>query len=475
MFRRCLLVVVLVASVACEPDGDGPGRVLRTPLSSPTSSDSRVIALVGTISGPDAWRGTDALEGADVAVGRLNRGLGPGERRYELLTLDDGGDADAATDLVRQIAQSDRTVGVVYAGPPEGLPPAEDALAEAKIPAFAIYGDLYGARLLTPHVFQVAPSYTWEARRIAAYLLEDRRYERVGALVEESVDGSAAQTALRGAFRLTGAPTPVIAEYPSSGEVAPLLVALRDQRVEAVVLHGSPAVVAEALQALRDAGATYTSTAAARTVSAAPAVKRRRGFGARPWRPQVVAFDGAISPSVDPPPPVGTVAADGYARGAHYLPIPSFEAFRDAFVDWGDQPPLGWERRAYEAVRALGWAVARTGNGEDIAHRLERIRGVRFGGVDVTLGPDDHTFAAATTIGLWVVPRPGAAPEGTGLPEALPWVLLSRGFSIDGETTDILEKDWEHMFTRSPPAGGPAPRYRRMRYGVTTTPRDPVH
>ena len=108
---------------------------------------------------------------------------GPGEGvRAPLLA--DGGDAAEATRLVEQLAESSRTVGIVYAGPPEGLPPAEDALAASGIPAILCYGDLYGARLLSPHVFQNSPSYLWEARRIADYLIGDRGYTRVGLVSE---------------------------------------------------------------------------------------------------------------------------------------------------------------------------------------------------------------------------------------------------------------------------------------------------
>lgn len=69
------------------------------------------------MSGPDAWRGEDAFEGADLAIHILNRSLKEREPAFELVTLDDRGSAQTATELVRQLAGSDRTVGIVYAGP----------------------------------------------------------------------------------------------------------------------------------------------------------------------------------------------------------------------------------------------------------------------------------------------------------------------------------------------------------------------
>jgi hypothetical protein len=61
------------------------------------------------------------------------------------------------------------------------------------------------------------------------------------------------------------------------------------------------------------------------------------------------------------------------------------------------------------------------------------------------------------------------------LPEGLPWVPLSRGFSTDGETTDILPQDWDDLFRNAPPPGGPAPKVTSLRFGVRTKDKDPVH
>src|SRR5687767_1533045 len=184
------LALTLVLLTACDLGGSAdPDPPRRTPLATPTGQNSLVIGLVGTLSGDEAWRGEDALEGADLAVGLLNRGLDDGDKRFELLTLDDKGDVEEATALVEQVAGLEQAVGVVYAGPPEGLPGAEAALASAGIPAILVYGDLYGAQRLSPSVFQASPSYVWEARRIASYLLKDRDYEKVGVLTEDSFSG----------------------------------------------------------------------------------------------------------------------------------------------------------------------------------------------------------------------------------------------------------------------------------------------
>ncbi|MCA1708468.1 MAG: hypothetical protein LC808_36385, partial [Actinobacteria bacterium] len=187
---------------------------------------------------------------------------------------------------------------------------------------------------------------------------------------------------------------------------------------------------------------------------------------------QVIAFDlGMVEGDRLP---AGTVVSDTYARGAHYLPIPSFEGFRDAFKEWWDgAEPLGWELRAYDAARIIGWGAQRTPNGEDIAKILELLDGARFGGLDTTFGPDDHTAVDQQTVGLWV--RPRSAFSSLIATDDLPWVPLARGFSIDGERTAVLNRDWRFLFHNPPPPDGPAPKLTRMRYAVTSPRSDRVH
>ncbi|HEV3472967.1 MAG TPA: hypothetical protein VG408_07140, partial [Actinomycetota bacterium] len=181
-------------------------------------------------------------------------------------------------------------------------------------------------------------------------------------------------------------------------------------------------------------------------------------------------FDATIAPDMDDLVP-GTLAADSYARGTHALPIPSFENFQDAFEEWWGEPALGWEYRAYDAARMIGWAAQNGRPTDDVARSLESMRGARFGGLDITFGPDDHTAVDQTTIGLWAMPRPGFSPASDGLP----WMPLARGFSIDGERTAVMSRDWRYLFRNPPPPDGPAPRITRMRYAVNSPRSDAIH
>lgn len=456
-----VLVLTVTACDSGTPDAESP---MRRPVSTPASEDTTIVGLVGTMTGDDGWRGEDAFEGADLAVHQLNRGEG---REYELVTLDDEGSAERATELVMELALNERVAGIVYAGPPEALPSAEAALEEGGVPALLCYGDLYSAQLLKPNLFQVSPPYLWQARRIASYLYRDRRYTRVGLLVPQDLSGRTARRSFVAAARPFGRKPAAVATYAADTEsFRPQFRVLKQARVQAVVVDGDASAFAGTLGQLDAFGWEYRTTAAAR--------KPRPGA----WNPQVAGFDSALSPrlahgTVGP----GTVVSDDYARGAHYLPIPSFRAFRGAFQNWWGELPLGWERRAYEATHMIGWATARAvADDTSIPEALESLRRRRFGGLDLVFGPDDHTAVNQQYVGLWVVPRPDAAVrEESRLPEDLPWVPLARGFSIDGESTDVAARDWRYLFRNAPPPKAPSPKNGRWRFGVTTPRSDPVH
>ncbi|HVM36439.1 MAG TPA: ABC transporter substrate-binding protein [Actinomycetota bacterium] len=472
--RAVSLAAVCLLSAGCV--GDDPNREFpRMPLGRPTRSDSLVVALVGTLSGPDAWRGEDAFEGADVAVHELNRRREPGDMPFELVALDDAGDPEQARRRLAEIAGLERAVGVVYAGPPAGLAPAEDLLARVGIPAITVAGDLYGARALTPHIFQASPSNVWAARRLASYFLRDRRYRTIGIIAPRGSEADVAVEELRRALQDRNGSAHVVRIGDGRGSIERGLARLRARRVEGLAVPGGPETFSTVLDVLADMGARYRSTAQARVASAPRRVRRRR-MRSNWWRPQVAGFDGAISTRVTSPLPPGTVAADSLARGVHFLPVPEFEEFDAKFRRWWDQPPLGWEQRAYDSALAIGWAARRAEPGEDIARSLEGLDGVRFGGMDIVLGHDDHTLVDQTQVGLWTVPRPGEVAGRAGRrPANLPWVPLARGFAIDGKTTDIAPGDWKHLFRRPPPTDAPPPPARRMRFAVSTRRADPLH
>ena len=465
----------LIAGVACSlllfacdaAPNEAMLRPTRAPVSSPTNEDVRVIGLVGTLSGPNSTQGEDAFAGADVAVSKLNQNVAAGRPPFQLVTQDDGGDPAAALQLITELSLDARTVGIIYAGPPEALPRAEAALTQSGIPAILCFGDLYSGRLLRPHIFQVAPPYLWQARAITRYLSDDRDYVKAGALVSRDLSGEIAAASLRSAAEEQDLRI-AIRRYSGTADIPSALKGLRKARAEAVIFQGSADAFAGVAEIQAQQDHEYRDTPRARLGSARPAVRAAREAGW--WHPQLVGFDGALAPGTSEL-AAGTLAADSYARGTHALPIPSFQNFRSAFEEWWGDPALGWEYRGYDAARMIGWAAQNTRPGDDIAPTLEKMKEVRFGGLDITFGPDDHTAVDQTTIGLWAIPRQGFNPPA----HELPWMPLARGFSIDGTRTAIMSKDWRYLFRNPPPPNGPAPPIERMRYAVNSSGSDKVH
>ncbi|MCA1841142.1 MAG: ABC transporter substrate-binding protein [Actinomycetota bacterium] len=457
--RVGLSIICCIAMASCVSSHEN-ALPLRTPLATPTSKSVRVIALVGTMSGPDRWRGSDAFEGANLGVQALNRNVPAGRPQFQLVTRDDGGDAQRATALVKEETTDARVRGVVYAGPPEGLPPAEEALDASGIPALLCYGDLAGADLLRSHTFQVSPPFPWEARALAYYAVRDRGYKRVGILVSRSLTGQTAERALGAALHSDGVRISSV-RYDEGEDLRQSLDSLKKARAQAIVVQASPPDFVRLQRTLNSMGSRYRTTTKARKAKST-------------WRPQVMSFDSAIAQEPYKPAP-GTVASDSYARGVYYLPVQDFRQFSSAFEKWWGKKPLGWELRSYEAVQMVGWAAFRARVGDDVANVLEGMTGQRFGGLDISFDPRDHVAAEQDTIGLWVVPRPSEyVRERTVLPISLPWVPLARSFSTHERRTSIPHSDWGALFTGGGNAKN-APSVYRMRYGVTTHRSDPVH
>lgn len=462
--RKVAPFLLVLALVACErpaPQNDLSHR----PRASPTNPDALVIGLVATLSGRDSWRGEDAFEGADVGVQVLNRLRPEGAAHFELVTLDDRGDARRAAELAEELASSPRTIGVIYAGPPLGLPSAGAALAEAGIPALLCHGDLFSAGLLRNNLFQMTVPYTWQARELVSYATADRGYRRLGLLIPRGSEGSTAGRAMRAALRGRRARLTIGRFDAETGDLDAALVRLEAARVQGLVVDAAPPLLAEIFDRLRQGDHAYRTTRIARRAAAGPT--------GRPWRPQILSFDSAVAPAdLGVRPFVGTVAADGYARGAGFMQVPSFIRFRSAFREWWGEDPLGWQRRSYDAVRLVGWAVEHSQDGPaGVAAALEKARGERFGGPDISFSENDHIAADLADVGLWVVPSPAS---GARSPKGLSWVPLARRFAI-GARTHLPPEDWRFLFVGRPRAEGPPPSYRRFRYGVTSGPRDPVH
>jgi Periplasmic binding protein len=457
--RLALLGLALLAA-ACDSGNSGRELGLRDPQPTPTGTDTRIVGLVGTMSGPDSWRGEDAYEGADLGVHSLNRAA---ERPYELVTLDDRGDPARAQRLIGRLALLSRVAGIIFAGPTGGLEGAEESLAEAGIPLFACYG----AAPDRAHIFAMAPRYRVQARRLVTYATEDRGYQTLGLLAEKGDGGRGVTQSVRSSAEGGRGIRLLVARYAPGG-LAHSLGSLRAAGVEGVLVHATPPGYTSILRALRREGAGYRSTAAARRASAPPAVRAERSASGW-WHPQVLGFELAVDRRVEGEQP-GFVAAGSYDRGAFYLPLPAFRRWRRAFSNWWEKPPYGWQWRAYSAARLIGVAADEGGDG---ARALEQAPLRSRPGID--LAPSDHEVPSPSGVGLWVVPRRGLSlPDERHLPRGFPWVPLARGFAA-GARTRLPPAERPALFPSRVAKDERPPLFSRQEWGVTTESNDPIY
>ncbi|CAN5739435.1 hypothetical protein BH18ACT15_BH18ACT15_09080 [soil metagenome] len=456
-----LLALVLLAT-ACDSGGGDLG--LRDPQPSPTGVDTRIVGLVGTMSGPDSWRGEDAYEGADLGAHTLSAG---GKRAYELVTLDDRGDAARARRLIGRLAALPRVDGIVYAGPSGALEGAEAPLAEGGIPLLVCYGTVP----YRSHIFPMAPGNGVQARRLVSYATRDRGDRALGLLAETGAEGSGVAASVRAAVAKRGGTRLVVARSrPGGPGLDEALSSLRAQGVEGLLVHAAPAGYTRALRALTASGGRYRSTAAARLASAPPGVRRAREASGW-WHPQVLAFELAVDPRVEGEWP-GLVAAASYDRGAFYLSLPAFRTWNEAFSDWWQKSPYGWQLRSYIAARLIGLAAS---DGSDGAHALEQVGRLRLGGWLIGLSRRDHEVASAAGVGLWVVPRPDLGlPDERWLPKSFPWVPLARGFAA-GRRSRLPPAERPALFPTTDSKGPRPPLFTRQRWGVTSGRGDPLY
>ncbi|MDQ4145597.1 MAG: ABC transporter substrate-binding protein [Actinomycetota bacterium] len=352
-----------------------------------------VIVLVGSITGEGSWRGLPARRGVETALSELKRGSGPPLR---LEVLDDRGDHHRASRLVRRAAADSDVAGILFAGPPRALPRVEGALKESGTAAFLLYGDLGGFEGPHPQIFQMGPSFSWEASALVGRALR-RPGAALGALTEDSELGERARATISNALEERGASL-VHSEVFSPVRLDRLghhLRRLRDGGARQLLVEASP----------KEFGLI---TAALREMS---------------WGPRLLGFDLTLTPPYrGPVAPPGSLAAEMRTRTAHLEGGPELEAFVSASRRTTGELPLWWEHRAYAATLLVAWSAERAASEDDPARTLEELQGESFTGLDVVFSERDHL--APNRADLVLFERVRGSHSETQVPRNFRWLPL---------------------------------------------------
>lgn len=229
--------------------------VLATACGTSTPTHVR-IGVVAPLSGPRAFIGVELVNGATLAVAKINREGGLLGRDVELVVIDDADLVDVPGSLA-DLAELQRVSAVLGPETPSVLLGPRSPLTRRSVPALlptAFSGDLSTA---STFVARTIPGARVQAASLAWWLRTERQGSKVAILVADVVESGTVLADLEAGFGDEG--VEVVAVVEADGESANLLPAVRRLRDEAadadlVLLWGLPTAAARATMAARDLG-----------------------------------------------------------------------------------------------------------------------------------------------------------------------------------------------------------------------------
>ncbi len=238
-----LLATALTALAAC---GVAPPEHVR-------------IGVVAPLSGPRAFIGTELVNGAKLAVARINERGGLLGQDVELVVVDDADLVDIPSSLA-DLAELQRVTAIIGPESAAVLLADRSPLSRRQVPALlptAFAGDLSQA---ASYVARTIPSARTQAEVLGTWLRVARDGSRVAILVADVVEGGIIEPDLRAGFAAADVEVAaVVAVDGESTNLAPAVRRLRDEAseggaVDLVLFWGLPAATARATLAARDLG-----------------------------------------------------------------------------------------------------------------------------------------------------------------------------------------------------------------------------
>jgi branched-chain amino acid transport system substrate-binding protein len=214
------------------------------------------IGVVGALSGPRAYLGTDVVRGAELAVEDINAAGGLLGHDVELVVRDASDLVDVPGQLA-DLAERERVSAVIGPDAPGVLLGPRSPLTRRGVPALlptAFAGDLGEA---PAPVWRTVPSGHDQAAALAGWLVDERDSERVAVLVADPIEGPLARASV--AAGLTAGGTDVVAVVEADAatpDLGPAVARLRREAPEAdaLVIWAPPPGAARVTRAVRDQG-----------------------------------------------------------------------------------------------------------------------------------------------------------------------------------------------------------------------------
>ena len=220
-----------------------------SPVRGQAEMDSRVLLLgqSAALSGPAQNLGLEMRAGLLAAFSQINDEGGINGREIKLISLDDGYEPDEAVRNTREFISDDQVFALIGAvGTPTSMA-VVPIINQARIPFF---GPFTGAEFLrTPfqrYVINVRASYFQEMEKLASFLVDQKRVNRIACFYQNDSYGFAGLEGIEQALARRG--MSLVSKGSYERNTVAVMGAMRDiynAEPEAVVLVGAYSACAE--------------------------------------------------------------------------------------------------------------------------------------------------------------------------------------------------------------------------------------
>lgn len=163
-YLRALFAALTAAALCCSGAAysQAPG----------VTSDKILLGQSAPLTGPAAQLGIQMRTGLQLYFDRVNREGGVGGRKIELITVDDGYEADRAAAATKKLIEEDKVFALIgYVGTPTSVA-SLPIFTAARVPFFAPFTGADALRTpLNRNIFHIRASYFDETERIVDFLV----------------------------------------------------------------------------------------------------------------------------------------------------------------------------------------------------------------------------------------------------------------------------------------------------------------
>lgn len=213
------------------------------------------VGLFAPLRGSGEELGQQVLQGATLAVERVNRQGGVKGTKIELIVRDDASDVRRSLQSMRDLADKERCLAVI-ASPQGPAVLATMAIAnEKQVPLLVPCPFQDITRRGNRWVFRVGPYPQLEAACVASFAVQELGWRRVALLYQKDESGKEGMKLLSQAFRRLGPPPAVTEPFdPADTDFTILVSKVLKRQPDGVAVWASPREAGRLVRRLREWG-----------------------------------------------------------------------------------------------------------------------------------------------------------------------------------------------------------------------------